>query len=311
MFSPNSSDPQYANFPQNINHTKKSNLSDFDHLEPLSPDGFDHLGDPDNMILELTRELELNEIRTKKLESPKSEIINSSDFINERQKEKLEIHLNLELDSVLDNLENNMDFDNRLVTPTYANGPQTHIYNLEKPKPLNYNSEPSQPNNQNTDKNVIKTEQKLQKALGKLEKKYTPTGKLDVYEANKSKQIQTNKPQPGVKRKLPKTPENTFSQPNLASPKHQNQQINLRKLPMTNTTKTPPQIPTPFSKTSSLVKVLPTEEHETLVTSLGSRPKRIAPPPPNSQPANQNLPFEVTQSLCALPQRTNQIPDCE
>ena len=107
------------------------------------------------------------------------------------------------------------------MTPTYANGPQTHIYNLEKPKPLNYNSEPSQPNNQNTDKNVIKTEQKIQKALGKLEKKYTPTGKLDVYEANKSKQTQTNKPQPGVKRKLPKTPENTFSQPNLAPPKNQ------------------------------------------------------------------------------------------
>ena len=309
MFMTDPSYPQYANFPQSV-HSKRSDMSDFDHLEPISPDGFDHLEDPSSMISELTRELELNEIRNKKLETPKSEVMSTSDIINERQKEKLETRLNLELDSVLGTLETNLDFENRIVTPTYANGPQTHIYNLDKPKPMNYNVEQAYPSNDKQDKNVVKTELKLQKALGKLEKKYTPAGKLDVYEANKSKQIQTNKPQPGVKRKLPKTPEKTLSQPNLMSTTNisQNQQINSRKLPTTNTPRTNPQAP----NTASLVKVLPTQEQDTFATQSGARHKRIAPPPPVSQLTNQNsLSFEVTQSLCALPQRTNQIAECE
>ncbi|KAI6647397.1 hypothetical protein LOD99_12393 [Oopsacas minuta] len=42
MFAPGPADQVYANFPVTNEHTKDSNLSQFDHLEPLSPE-FDHL----------------------------------------------------------------------------------------------------------------------------------------------------------------------------------------------------------------------------------------------------------------------------
>ena len=156
-------------------------------------------------------------------------------------------------------------------------------------------------------KNAMKTELKLQKELGKLEKKYIPASKLDVYDANKSKQQQTNKPQPAVKRKLPKTPDKSFSQPNLI-PQKNPQTIPTRKLPETTTTTTTTK-PVPYVRNNStIVKVLPTLKQD-VVLSSGPRPKRIAPPPPLT---NQlSLPIDVTQSLCAMPQRANQNAECE
>ncbi|KAI6661385.1 hypothetical protein LOD99_9968 [Oopsacas minuta] len=295
MFAPGPTDPVYANFPVTNEHTKDSNLSQFDHLEPLSPE-FDHLDDTGDMLRQLEKELELNEARLKSFDIKPSEEITTSQVISESQIRKQDIKLNLELDSVIGNLEENLgDFDNRLVTPVYANGPQTHIYNLDKPKPLEYNNiETTVPSNEKSEKNAIKTELKLEKALGKLEKKYQPSSKLDVYEGNKSKQGQTNKPQPAVKRKLPKTPEKAFSQPNLIMSKIAIQ--NSRKLPNAK-----PHIPSPFTKP---IKVLPTlDQHDPMGSSGGPIPKRIAPPPP----ANQNpLSVDVTQSLCDMRQRTNQ-----
>ena len=267
MFDLNPSYPQYANFPHSKNHSqnnnhsklssdtnhsklssKNSNFSEqFDHLEPVSPDGFDHLEDPSDMIADLAKQLERqSELRHK-------EFIRESDSTVTNEREKQNLNLELELNSVLDNLES---FETRHLTPTYANGPQTHIYNLDKPKPMDYTLNTS-PSYQNVDRNA-KSELKLEKQLMKLEKKF-PTGKLDVYDSP-SKQTNTNKPLPAVKRRLPKTPDKIFP-PN--SP---------RKLP------TAVNSPSQPINTSGIVKVLPTVDQQQLI--LGAKPKRIAPPPP-------------------------------
>ena len=295
MFCPGPNDPKYANFP-----VPTKNSAPFDHLTPQSPE-FDHLNNPGVMLNELEKEIELNSTRMKGFEVEKSEEIKTSRVISEAQTARQELKLNLELDSVIDNLENNLELENRLLTPTYANGPQTHIYNLDKPKPMEYCNEFILPDNAKSDKNAIKTELKLQKELVKLEKKYIPASKLDVYDANKSKQQQTNKPQPAVKRKLPKTPDKSFSQPNLFLQKNQ-----TRKLPETTTTTT-----TPFVKNNSgIVKVLPTLEQD-VVLSPGIRHKRIAPPPPAPLSHQISMPLDVTQSLCPQPQKTNQNSECK
>ena len=302
MFCPGPDDPKYANFPVNT-----KNSAPFDHLTPQSPE-FDHLNNPGVMLSELEKEIDLNSLRMKGFEVEKSEEIKTSRVISEAQTAKRELKLNLELDSVIDNLENNLELEDRLLTPTYANGPQTHIYNLDKPKPLEYcNNENIVPDNAKSEKNAMKTELKLQKELGKLEKKYIPASKLDVYDANKSKQQQTNKPQPAVKRKLPKTPDKSFSQPNLI-PQKNPQTIPTRKLPETTTTTTTTKSVPYVRNNSTIVKVLPTLKQD-VVLSSGPRPKRIAPPPPLT---NQlSLPIDVTQSLCAMPQRANQNAECE
>ena len=303
MFRPGPNDPKYANFPV---RTKSS--APFDHLTPQSPE-FDHLNDPAVMLSELEKEIDLNSIRMKSFEVEPSEEIPTSRVISEAQTAKQELKLNLELDSVIDSLQNNLELENRLLTPTYANGPQTHIYNLDKPKALEYcNSETVLPDNAKSEKNAIKIELKLQKELVKLEKKYVPASKLDVYDANKSKQQQTNKPQPAVKRKLPKTPDKSFSQPNLFLQKIP-QTTQTRKLPETTTTTTTKPVPH-VRNNSTLVKVLPTLEQD-VVLSSGARPKRIAPPPPTPLSHQISLPLDVTQSLCVMPQRTNQNSECK